>query len=445
MDEAFDCWSHGKNPYDYSVVFKDWWQRDIDAMVLRDRNHPSVVMWSIGNEIPERGEPLGAQEAKMLADYLRGLDRTRPVTSALNFVAQVDRHRRVLCSARYRRLQLQSEQPRGGPQARAVEDHGLHGVVPASHVRRLGHGGRLPVHRREFRLDRHRLPRRVGPRTVRLCAMRRTPAGRAMALPSPGTAPTAAISTSADTAGPSRITATSCGTAARSSTWASGSPCPKASRCPSRGGASGRFTRVGPGPAWRASRSKWRSIPGARRCASTWTTSCIGEKPTTRAEKFKANFSVPYAPGVLKAVALQGGKAIAETVLRTAGEPAQIRLTADRTSLRADGQDLSFITVEALDANGQPHPNAEHQVTFASQGPWGHRGGGERRPDERGAVPGQSAQAVSREGARRGPNLTNGRRPHPYRHCSRTQGGHPDYQDRACESVADPRRVIRPQ
>jgi beta-galactosidase len=95
----------------------------------------------------------------------------------------------------------------------------------------------------------------------------------------------------------------------------------------------------------------------------------IGEKPTTRAEQFKANFSVPYASGVLKAVALQGGKAIAETVLRTAGEPAQLRLTADRTALGADGQDLSFITVEARDANGEPHPNAEHQVTFNLKGP----------------------------------------------------------------------------
>ena len=68
------------------MSFKEWWQRDIDAMVLRDRNHPSVVMWSIGNEIPERGNPRGAELAKMQADYVRTLDPTRPVTSALNGV-----------------------------------------------------------------------------------------------------------------------------------------------------------------------------------------------------------------------------------------------------------------------------------------------------------------------------------------------------------------------
>ena len=95
----------------------------------------------------------------------------------------------------------------------------------------------------------------------------------------------------------------------------------------------------------------------------------IGEKPTTRVERFKANFSVPYSPGALKAVAVQGGQPIAEAVLRTVGDPARVRLTADRTSLRANGQDLSFITVEAVDAHGQPHPNAEHPVTFSLKGP----------------------------------------------------------------------------
>ena len=52
LDEAFDCWVEGKNDKDYAIYFKDWWQRDLDAMVLRDRDHPSVIMWSIGNEIP---------------------------------------------------------------------------------------------------------------------------------------------------------------------------------------------------------------------------------------------------------------------------------------------------------------------------------------------------------------------------------------------------------
>ena len=86
MNESFDCWSKPKKPFDYSVAFQDWWRRDLEAMVQRDRNHPSVVMWSIGNEVPERGEALGAQEAKTLADYVRALDSTRPVTSALNLV-----------------------------------------------------------------------------------------------------------------------------------------------------------------------------------------------------------------------------------------------------------------------------------------------------------------------------------------------------------------------
>src|SRR5699024_9041133 len=55
MDEAFDCWKRGKTKYDYHIYWDQWHKRDLEDMILRDRNHPSVVIWSIGNEIPEQG------------------------------------------------------------------------------------------------------------------------------------------------------------------------------------------------------------------------------------------------------------------------------------------------------------------------------------------------------------------------------------------------------
>jgi beta-galactosidase len=84
VDEAFDMWNEGKNPQDYSRFFKESWQREIDAMLGRDRNHPCVVMWSIGNEIPERFEPSGAATAHMLANHIRSMDSSRPITAAFN-------------------------------------------------------------------------------------------------------------------------------------------------------------------------------------------------------------------------------------------------------------------------------------------------------------------------------------------------------------------------
>ncbi len=83
IDESFDAWVKPKRPNDYHLYFKDWWKKDLEAMVLRDRNHPSVIMWSFGNEIQERADPGGLKRAREMIELIKSIDNTRPVTQAI--------------------------------------------------------------------------------------------------------------------------------------------------------------------------------------------------------------------------------------------------------------------------------------------------------------------------------------------------------------------------
>ncbi len=368
MDEALDCWSRGKNKFDYSVVFKDWWQRDIEAMILRDRNHPSVVMWNIGNEIGERGEPLGAQEAKMIADYLRGLDRTRPVTSALNFVPKwtdTDGYYSALDIGGYNyNLSNHVEDHKRAPSRimvctesfpRATFDDWamvndfpyIAGSFVWTAIDYLGESG-------------------LGRSTLR-DAKDTSREGFGAPYPWHG-----AVCGDIDICGTRKAIGHY-----RNILWGRGEKLYMAVRQPVPEGKAMSVTMWGVWPAYPS--WTWPGMEGKPLEVEIYSRGesvrlyldgkLIGEKPTTRAEQFKASFNVPYAPGVLKAVAVRDGKSIAESVLPTVGEPAQLRLTADRRALRADGQDLSFVTVDAIDATGQPHPNADHQISFTLKGP----------------------------------------------------------------------------
>ncbi|AVR43987.1 glycoside hydrolase family 2 [Christiangramia fulva] len=84
MDEAFDMWEESKTAYDYSKNWEKWHEEDLKDQILRDRNHPSVFVWSIGNEIIEQWNERGAEIARELADFTHKLDPTRPVTAAMN-------------------------------------------------------------------------------------------------------------------------------------------------------------------------------------------------------------------------------------------------------------------------------------------------------------------------------------------------------------------------
>ncbi len=107
MDETFDMWTSGKSDFDPAFEFADWWERDVEAMVAKDRNHPSVILYAIGNEIPETGSPFGGVWGRRLAEKIRSLDDTRLITNGVNpFVSMLDL---ILPQMRQRREAAESE------------------------------------------------------------------------------------------------------------------------------------------------------------------------------------------------------------------------------------------------------------------------------------------------------------------------------------------------
>jgi beta-galactosidase len=83
IDEAFDMWIKRKRKNDYHRHFEQWWKSDLEAMVMRDRNHPSIIMWSFGNEVQERADPAGVEIGKNCIAAIREIDDTRPITQAV--------------------------------------------------------------------------------------------------------------------------------------------------------------------------------------------------------------------------------------------------------------------------------------------------------------------------------------------------------------------------
>lgn len=114
MDEYADVWTSSKVAYDYSMHMTEWWEHDIASLVRKDKNHPCVIMYSIGNEIPEVGNKIDAGWGKKIADRIRELDPTRYVTNSMNLLlAGMDMLAQMFSGARGQEAEAGADQPSG--------------------------------------------------------------------------------------------------------------------------------------------------------------------------------------------------------------------------------------------------------------------------------------------------------------------------------------------
>jgi beta-galactosidase len=368
IDEAFDGWKANKNPYDYAIYFDKWWKRDLEAMVFRDRNHPSIIMWSIGNEIIERKEPVAVEIANMLANDIRSIDPTRPVTSAMTtwdrdwdiFDPLMAAH--DVCGYNYQLFRAPSDHERvpsriivntesypgnafyiwrmvsennyiiGDFVWTAMDYLGESGIgacyYPGENGGEHWQGDRYPWHG-AYCGD------------IDITGWRKPISHYRSMLYNKNEKLYMAVREPNPENGEIRITGWAVWPTWESWTWP---------------GFEGKDIQV----------KIYSKYPKVRLYLND---KLIGEQATTGEQQFKTIFSVPYSPGLLKAVGMENDKEIEATTLKTTGEAAGIKLTSDRNEMLANGQDLSFVTIEITDKDGAFQPNAANRLQFMIEGP----------------------------------------------------------------------------
>ena len=375
MDEAFDMWKKKKTDYDYHLDWDAWHVRDLSDMVLRDRNHPSVFIWSIGNEVMEQwnnDDSTAAPIARELAGIVRGLDPTRPITQAANngspnnpvfHAGALD-----LLGHNYHH-DVWKDFPTQYPGEKfiiteAMSDLNSRGVYPQPSDSIANYywpyekdkGPTPPANGRLSSYDNsHAFWGSLHEESLRL--FERYPFLSGIFI------------------------------------WQGidylGEPTPY--EWPARSSYFGVVDLAGfPKDPFYLYQSAWTEHPMVHLLphwnwapgdsVDVWAYTNAEEvelfvNGASRGVKRKQErvghlmWRVAYEPGTLRAVARTAGVETARAIVRTAGAPVRIALTPDRARIRADGEDLSFVTVTVQDQRGRAVPTAEPLIRFKISGP----------------------------------------------------------------------------
>ncbi len=375
MDEAFDVWKRSKVEFDYGIYWDEWHERDLRDFIKRDRNHPSVIIWSIGNEILEQwGDPAGTTIAKELREIVRSLDTTRVITDGMN---------------------------PPGP-GNTIASSGVLDVIGYNYHHEMypDHYGQYP-----------NTPM-IGTETTSALATRGSydiylPSDSIRRWPvrwdilfedgNPGNTVSAYDHVSA----PWGSTHEETWKVVKKHDFISGmfiwtgfdyigEPTPYV--WPSRSSYFGVVDLAGfPKDSYYMYQSEWTDkevlhifphwnwSPGDT--VDIWAYYNHADEVelflngeslgiiSKEGDDMHVSWRVPFTPGTLKAISRKSGSVVQTKEIHTAGAPGQIRLESDREVITADGKDLSFVTVSVLDNDGNLVPKASNRVKFEVEGP----------------------------------------------------------------------------